>query len=148
MTQEPEAGKATREEGQDAVSDVGAGEQEAEQRARRQYLTELKQELLGGALLTATEVAEILEIHPRTVTEYIRTGALSAYQFGGAWKISEATLRAFLCHQIPQQSAPQAAGKSPTGPALPWHRKSRGFRCSFCGKEQEQVRRLIAGPNV
>lgn len=154
MDQRPDAGKATAEEGSRAEPEGGAGEQEAVPQGRKQYLAELKQELLGGGLLTAAEVADILEIHPRTVTEYIRTGALPAYQFGGAWKVSEATLRAFLRQQAPQQSSPQAAGKpqapgkSQAGPALPWHRKSRGFRCSFCGKEQEQVRRLVAGPNV
>jgi excisionase family DNA binding protein len=91
------------------------------QRERRRRITALKQELVGGDLLTAAEVAEILDIHPRTVGEYIREGKLRAYQFGGGWKISETALREFV--------------------------RGQTRRCSFCGKEQLQVARLIAGPN-
>lgn len=88
---------------------------------RRRRIAALKQELVGGDLLTAAEVAEILDIHPRTVSEYIHEGKLRAFQFGSGWKISENALRAFVRDQT--------------------------RRCSFCGKEQLQVRRLIAGPN-
>jgi excisionase family DNA binding protein len=91
------------------------------QSPRQKRLAALKQELVGGELLTAAEVADILEIHPRTVGEYIHEGKLRAYQFGGGWKVSEAALRAFVRDQT--------------------------RRCSFCGKEELQVRRLIAGPN-
>jgi excisionase family DNA binding protein len=94
---------------------------DAAQRERRRRIAALKQELVGGELLTAAEVAEILDIHPRTVGEYIREGKLRAYQFGGGWKISESALREFV--------------------------RGQTKRCSFCGKEQLQVRRLIAGPN-
>src|SRR4051794_32081121 len=66
------------------------------QRARRERILALKRELVGGDLLTAAEVADILDIHPRTVGEYIRDGKLQAFQFGGGWKISEAALRAFV----------------------------------------------------
>ena len=91
------------------------------QRERRRRIAALKQELVGGELLTAAEVAEILDIHPRTVGEYIRDGKIRAFQFGGGWKISETALREFV--------------------------RGQSRRCSFCGKEQLQVRRLIAGPN-
>jgi len=91
------------------------------QRERRRRIAQLKQELVGGELLTAAEVAEILDIHPRTVGEYIRDGKLRAFQFGGGWKISETALREFV--------------------------RGQTRRCSFCGKEQLQVHRLIAGPN-
>jgi excisionase family DNA binding protein len=91
------------------------------QRERRRRIAALKQELVGGDLLTAAEVAEILDIHPRTVGEYIREGKLRAFQFGGGWKISENALREFV--------------------------RGQTRRCSFCGKEQLQVQRLIAGPN-
>jgi excisionase family DNA binding protein len=91
------------------------------QRERRRRIAALKQELVGGDLLTAAEVAEILDIHPRTVGEYIREGKLHAYQFGGGWKISENALREFV--------------------------RGQSRRCSLCGKEQSQVQRLIAGPN-
>jgi excisionase family DNA binding protein len=91
------------------------------QRERRRRIAALKQELVGGDLLSAAEVAEILDIHPRTVGEYIREGKLRAFQFGGGWKISENALREFV--------------------------RGQTRRCSFCGKEQLQVQRLIAGPN-
>ena len=91
------------------------------QRERRRRVAALKQELVGGELLTTAEVAEILDVHPRTVGDYIREGKLRAYQFGGGWKISESALREFV--------------------------RGQTRRCSFCGKEQLQVRRLIAGPN-
>ena len=94
---------------------------DAAQRERRRRIAALKQELVGGDLLTAAEVAEILDIHPRTVGEYIRDGKLRAFQFGGGWKISETALREFI--------------------------RGQTRRCSFCGKEQLQVNRLIAGPN-
>lgn len=91
------------------------------QQARRRRIASLKQELVDGELLTAAEVGEILDVHPRTVGEYIRDGKLKAFQFGGNWRISENALRAFV--------------------------RDQPRRCSFCGKEQMQVRRLIAGPN-
>jgi excisionase family DNA binding protein len=151
-----------------------------EQNERRQRILALKQELVGGDLLTAAEVAEILDIHPRTVGEYIREGKLRAFQLGGGWKISEGALRAFVREQtqVPAQAPP-----APPPPASPAEKtqtthpiaralndvlmslvppadaraetrqtgrlagKGRaGYRCSFCGKTQERVRRLIAGP--
>lgn len=87
-------------------------------RDRRQRIAALKQELVDGELLTAAEVAEILDIHPRTVGEYIRDGRLRAFQFGGSWRISENALRAFV--------------------------REQPRRCSFCGKVQ--VRRRTGRP--
>lgn len=92
--------------------------------ARRRKIEALKQELTGGLLLTAAEVAEILDVHPRTVGEYIREGKLKAFQFGGGWKIAERALRAFV--------AVQTREPSPYG-------------CSFCGQPNDAVERLIAG---
>ena len=108
---------ATMDERLDAVLE----DLDGAQRERRRRIAALKMELVGGDLLTAAEVAEILDIHPRTVGEYIREGKIRAYQFGGGWKISETALREFVRAQV--------------------------RRCSFCGKEQPQVRNLIAGPN-
>lgn len=105
----------------DAGGVEGVLESESARPDRRARIEALKRELVGGNLLTAAEVAEILDIHPRTVGDYIRDGKLRAFQFGGGWKISESALRAFVNDQV--------------------------RRCSFCGKEHFQVRRLIAGPN-
>ena len=84
-------------------------------RARPAADPALKQELVGGDLLTAAEVAEILDIHPRTVGEYIRDGKLRAFQFGGGWKISELALRAFVREQT-QASRPPSAGPGASHP--------------------------------
>jgi excisionase family DNA binding protein len=148
-----------------------ADEAEAAQRARRQRVAALKQELVGGDLLTAAEVGEILDIHPRTVGEYIRDGKLRAFQFGGGWKISELALRAFVREQTQGSGSPAgpAGARHPIARALddalmtllpepaepaageprrPAGRGRGAYRCSFCGKAQEDVRRLIAGPNL
>jgi excisionase family DNA binding protein len=149
MVEEPEiaaAGEATME-GSGAEQDTAPGCGPVERAARSRYVAELKRELHGGGLLTAVEVAAILEVNPRTVTEYIRTGALPAYQLGGAWKVAEGTLRAFLRRRA-SQTTPSEAASPKAAPALPWRRKGRELRCSFCGKTQEDVRRLVAGPNV
>jgi ATP-dependent protease Clp ATPase subunit len=45
-----------------------------------------------------------------------------------------------LCRDILDKV--QKAGKQDDGP------KARGLHCSFCGKPQEEVRALIAGPTV
>jgi excisionase family DNA binding protein len=134
----------------------------------------LKQELVGGDLLSAAEVAEILDIHPRTVGEYIKEGKLRAFQLGGGWKISEGALRAFVREQTqaPPLPPPPPLPDSPAETTHPIARalsdvlmslvpaadarqagRSGGkdreaYRCSFCGKTQEQVRRLIAGPRA
>ena len=151
---------------QGAADGGTAVEAEAAQHARRERITALKQELVGGDLLTAAEVAEILDIHPRTVGEYIRDGKLRAFQLGGGWKISEHALRAFVREQTQGPGASPAGASHPIARALdealmtllpePPARESRrpaargrgANRCSFCGKAQEDVRRLIAGPNL
>jgi excisionase family DNA binding protein len=177
----------------DALSGLegrGPGEPAGEQNERRQRILALKQELVGGDLLSAAEVAEILDIHPRTVGEYIREGKLRAFQLGGGWKISEGALRAFVREQTqaPTQAPPAPPPPAPPPPASPAETthpiaralndvlmslvppaETRGdtrgdargdarqtgrsggkgraaYRCSFCGKTQERVRRLIAGP--
>ena len=140
----------------DASVEPGARD-EAAHLARRRRVETLKQELVGGELLTAAEVADILDIHPRTVSEYVRDGKLHAFQFGGGWKISENALRAFVrgqtaspAAQAAEQGAPVLRAVSDVLAALLPHagakRRTSPFRCSFCGKGQEQVRRLIAGP--
>jgi excisionase family DNA binding protein len=149
-----------------------------EQNERRQRIMALKQELVGGDLLTAAEVAEILDIHPRTVGEYIKEGKLRAFQLGGGWKISEGALRAFVREQTQAPPLPSPP-PPPASPAVTTHPIARAlsdvlmslvpaadarpdarqagrsggkgraaYRCSFCGKTQEQVRRLIAGPGA
>ena len=150
-----------------APESMAADDGVAVDQARRERINALKRELVGGDLFTAAEVAEILDIHPRTVGEYVRDGKLRAYQFGGGWKISEAALRAFVRGQATGVADDQGSvvaalsravngllslvpsGGSAGSPGTPG-KGSAGrratFKCSFCGKAQDQVRRLIAGP--
>ena len=149
-------------------------EGETLQGERRKRIEALKRELVGGDLLTAAEVAEILDIHPRTVGEYIRDGKLRAYQFGGGWKISENALRAFVREQtlgrpsgaddhgtavtalsraitgllslVPGGAAASGAASADAAKGGAEAGRRAQYKCSFCGKSQVQVRRLIAGP--
>ena len=147
----------------DVTQGAGApGETDSDRQARRrQRIEELKAELVGGDLFSAAEVADILDIHPRTVNEYVRDGKLKAIQVGGGWKISERALRAFVRELTTDHAQQQyLAGGGPVtavAPATPQpdakaqsSGKSGGkgfkYKCSFCGKPNEQVRRLIAGP--
>ena len=136
------------------------------QARRRKRIDELKAELVGGDLLTAAEVAEILDINPRTVNEYVRDGRLKAIQVGGGWKISERALRAFVRELTTDHAQQQyLAGEGPVTPVPPAPSgapsdsqlakgskpaasdgKRAKYKCSFCGKGQERVLRLIAGP--
>ena len=53
----------------------------------------------GGGLpryYTIKAVAEALDVSTRTVRRWIANGALAAHRLGGALRISEADLRAFL----------------------------------------------------
>src|SRR6266508_1574192 len=147
----------------------GAGEQVAaadpedadRQARRRQRIEELKAELVGGELFSASEVADILDIHPRTVNEYVRDGRLKAIQVGGGWRISERALRAFVRELTTDHAQQQyLAGGGPVTPVAEGQSgkgapaggkggpagKGPKYKCSFCGKGQWQVRRLIAGP--
>lgn len=46
-------------------------------------------------LLTITEIAKILRVHPRTVNRYIESGRLKASKLG-TWRIKQSDLNAFL----------------------------------------------------
>jgi excisionase family DNA binding protein len=137
--------------------------EEDRQARRRQRIEELKVELVGGELFSAAEVADILDIHPRTVNDYVRDGKLKAIQVGGGWKISERALRAFVRELTTDHAQQQYLGgggpvmaveagtdtgteKGATPAAKGGDGKRWKYKCSFCGKEHQQVRRLIAGP--
>lgn len=161
----PEEGAVTPagSAGQD-VEDERAHTGDADREARRRAkLDQLKAELVGGELFSAAEVADVLDVHPRTVNEYVREGKLKALQVGGGWKISERALRAFVRELTTDHAQQQYLGgggpvtaveeRGGTEPATGERGAGKGrdarrpsFKCSFCGKPQETVRRLIAGP--
>ena len=138
----------------DGPAEAGDPDRQARRRAK---LEQIKAELVGGELFSAAEVADVLDVHPRTVNDYVREGKLKAIQVGGGWKISERALRSFV-RDLTTDEAQQRylAGAGPVtavAAVTPRNPKadSRGgkrspYKCSFCGKMQEQVRRLIAGP--
>ena len=51
--------------------------------------------------LTVPEIARRLRVHPQTVREWLRTGALKGYSFGKrtGWRIRERDLEAFLAQR-------------------------------------------------
>jgi len=149
QAQQPPQGSETGDSAAPPTADEGDGQHAR----RRRRIEELKAELVGGDLFSAAEVAEILDIHPRTVNEYVREGKLKAIQMGGGWKISERALRAFVRDQtqdqVQQRHLDTAGPVSPiveSGPLADTARRPK-YKCSFCSKSQDQVRRLIAGPN-
>jgi excisionase family DNA binding protein len=43
-------------------------------------------------ILTANQVAELLQIHPRTVYKLARQGSLPGRKFGGGWRFSRSEI--------------------------------------------------------
>jgi excisionase family DNA binding protein len=63
----------------------------------------------GGAMdeiLTASEVAELLQIHPRTVYKLVKEGSIPGRKFGGGWRFSRNEILAMVS---PQGSTPPPA---------------------------------------
>jgi excisionase family DNA binding protein len=54
-------------------------------------------------ILTASEVAELLQIHPRTVYKLVKEGSLPGRKFGGGWRFSRSEIIAMVS---PQGSPP------------------------------------------
>ena len=46
--------------------------------------------------ITVQEAAEILNIHPRTVTKYLTNGQLQGAKMGRIWRLDEKDVRAFF----------------------------------------------------
>lgn len=47
-------------------------------------------------MLTTKDVAERLNVHPRTIRNLIETGELIAYKFGRDYRITETDLETFI----------------------------------------------------
>ena len=52
-------------------------------------------------MYTADQVAEILNLHPKTVRRFIRQGKLKARKIGKQWRVLESDLQFFLGHENP-----------------------------------------------
>ena len=51
---------------------------------------------MSDKYLTVHEAAEILNIHPRTVTKYLTTGQLRGAKMGRIWRLDEKDVRGFF----------------------------------------------------
>jgi excisionase family DNA binding protein len=47
-------------------------------------------------ILTANQVAQLLQIHPRTVYKLVKEGALPGTKFGGGWRFSRSEILAMV----------------------------------------------------
>ncbi|HEV8721020.1 MAG TPA: helix-turn-helix domain-containing protein [Candidatus Binatia bacterium] len=50
-------------------------------------------------ILTASEVAELLQIHPRTVYKLVKEGSIPGRKFGGGWRFSRSEILAMVSPQ-------------------------------------------------
>ena len=51
-------------------------------------------------ILTAGEVAELLQIHPRTVYKLVREGSIPGRKFGGGWRFSRSEIIAMVSPRV------------------------------------------------
>jgi len=62
----------------------------------------LKSEVFYGGhmqveeILTANQVADLLQIHPRTVYKLVKQGSLPGRKFGGGWRFSRSDILAMV----------------------------------------------------
>jgi excisionase family DNA binding protein len=49
-----------------------------------------------GSVLTITEVADILRVHPTTIYRLVKRGELPGFKIGGCWRINRASLDKWL----------------------------------------------------
>lgn len=47
-------------------------------------------------LLSVKEISELLQLHPVTITRYIREGQISAYKFGRVWRAKQEDVARFM----------------------------------------------------
>ena len=54
-------------------------------------------------ILTANQVAELLQIHPRTVYKLVRQGLLPGRKFGGGWRFSRNEILTMVHARSPKE---------------------------------------------
>ena len=45
---------------------------------------------------TTQQVADILQLKPKTIREYIKQGKIRAYKIGKSWRVTEEDLKEFI----------------------------------------------------
>jgi excisionase family DNA binding protein len=56
-------------------------------------------------ILTASQVADLLQIHPRTVYKLVKQGSIPGRKFGGGWRFSRSEIITMI--------SPQSASNPP-----------------------------------
>jgi len=57
-------------------------------------------------ILTASQVASLLQIHPRTVYKLVRQGSIPGRKFGGGWRFSKKEILSMISSQtVPSPTA-------------------------------------------
>ncbi len=55
-------------------------------------------------ILTASQVASLLQVHPRTVYELVKQGYIPGRKFGGGWRFSKGEIMQMISPQGPERS--------------------------------------------
>jgi excisionase family DNA binding protein len=55
-------------------------------------------------ILTASQVAGLLQVHPRTVYKLVKQGSIPGRKFGGGWRFSKSEIMLLISPQGPQRS--------------------------------------------
>ena len=56
-------------------------------------------------LLTASQVADLLQVHLRTVYKLVRQGSIPGRKFGGGWRFSKGEILRMLAAEVHKDSA-------------------------------------------
>jgi excisionase family DNA binding protein len=59
-------------------------------------------------LLTISEVAEILRVHPTTIYRLVKRGVLPGFKIGGNWRIDKRSFDLWLLAGSPPHLTPRA----------------------------------------
>jgi excisionase family DNA binding protein len=55
-------------------------------------------------ILTASQVASLLQVHPRTVYKLVRQGSIPGRKFGGGWRFRKGEIMQMISPQGPERS--------------------------------------------
>jgi excisionase family DNA binding protein len=58
-------------------------------------------------VLTITEVAEILRVHPTTIYRLVKRGTIPGFKIGANWRINKASLDLWLLVKDPHDTEPR-----------------------------------------
>jgi excisionase family DNA binding protein len=63
-------------------------------------------------ILTASQVAHLLQVHPRTVYKLVKQGFIPGRKFGGGWRFSKGEIMQMISLQGPDRSTqPRSASE-------------------------------------